>query len=302
MNELEAMETFVRVVDSGSFSAAAQTLGAAQPTISRRIAALEAHLGAGLLVRTTRSVRLTSVGERYLDKSRRALAAIEDARRTARAGRDAAAGRLRVSAPISFGTAWLAPRLPAFMAAHPRVELQLQLADRFEDLSREAADVGLRIGGPNTAELRGKRLATVRRHVVASPGWLSRNGGAHPDVQALEGAAALVFPPDSAFHGWQVQVGEDVQTLLPRPVLSAGNGDFLRVLALRGEGLALLPRWIVAEDLARGTLVRLFDEATEAARELWVVWPARQYVSEASRAFRRWVQVELSTKAAGAVV
>jgi hypothetical protein len=153
-NELMAMQTFLAVVEQQSFSAAARVLGVGQPSVSRRISDLEAHLETALLVRTTREVRPTEAGLRYYEAARTALAAVESARATARVEAAALTGTLRVGSGTLFADTWLAPRISAWLEEHPELRLEFELSDAYVDLVSSRLDVSLCFGGPDTAELR----------------------------------------------------------------------------------------------------------------------------------------------------
>lgn len=287
MNELLAMRTFVGVVEAGSFSAAARVMGTTQPSVSRRVAELEAQLETSLLVRSTRRLSLTDAGRRYHEAALRALAAVDDARRAARSDRVEVRGRLRVTAPVSFSTAWLAPRLGRFLADNPGVDLMLSFSERHVDLVESGMDLGIRIGGPDRADLMGRRLGRIRRHLVASPGWVERHG--HPRrLEELTSARGLVFSSEARWEGWPVRVDGEPRRLRPARILRATSGDFLRVLVLEGEGIALLPDWLVADPIARGELVELLPEAELEGLDLWMVWPHQRHQSLPARRFITW--------------
>lgn len=283
MNDLEAMRTFVLVADASSFSAAAAALGVGQPTVSRRIAELEEHLGVPLLQRSTRSVKLTESGARYLAEIRAALQAV-DAARDAVAGPRPLDGRLRVSAGVAFASVWLCPRLPAFLAAHPALDVDLHLVDRHVDLVADGVDLALRVGGPDAATVTGRRLRMVERWFVASPEWVRREG--EPcDVGDLRRHTGLLFAPTD--H-WPRDFG-DPDRVAPRRVIAATSGQTLLGLALAGVGVALLPDWLVERDIGQARLVRLLPDTRVDALPLWVVWPTHRFQQAAARAFVDWV-------------
>ncbi|MGF1467392.1 MAG: LysR family transcriptional regulator [Sandaracinaceae bacterium] len=293
MGELEAMATFVCVVESGSFSAAARLLGTSQPSVSRRVRALEGSLGASLLTRTTRRLSLTEAGQRYYEAARRALAAIEEARSAATETRTSTRGRLRITAPVSFSTSWLAPRVPRFFEAYPAVELRLHFTEQHVDLVEEGMDLGIRVGGPESAELVGRRVGQVRRHLVASRAWVHDHGRPQRP-EDLDDAHGLVFSSSTRWDGWPVTIRGQRLHVAPRRRTFATSGDFLRVLVQRGEGVALLPDWLVHDDLEAGRLERLLPDATTASVGLWLVWPAQRYPSASAEAFVDWFCAEAS--------
>jgi DNA-binding transcriptional LysR family regulator len=273
---------------SGTFSSAAAALGIGQPTVSRRVAELEQALGVSLFDRTTRSVALTEAGARYLDELRPALEAIDAAAEAVR-GPGPLGGRLRVAASVSFAVAWLCPRLPAFLAAHPDLGLDLHLADRHVDLVAEAMDVAVRIGGPDVPTLTGRRLRVVERWYVASPEWIATHG--EPLTPSdLARHTGLVFAPAGIWP--RAFEGED--QVAPRRVVAATSGQALIELARAGVGVAMLPDWLVERDLERGTLVRVLRGHAGVPLPLWVVWPHRRTVGGGVRAFVEWMSAEAS--------
>lgn len=288
MNELEGMRTFVAVADAGSFTAAARSLGTRQPTVSRRIAELEASLGADLLVRSTRSVALTDVGARYLERAREALDAAAAAREVAAGGE--LEGVLRVTAPVALTEAWLASRLPTFLAEHPALDVLLELSERHFDLVADGIDVAVRVGGPDTAVLAGRRLRPVERWFVASPAWVAAQGQPRTPTD-LEPHTGLVFAPAGTRpRGWTV----GGRAVTPARAITSTNGQPLRRLALDGVGVALLPDWLVGNDVERGQLVRLLDDVAIPRLDLWVVWPSQRYVRAATRTFVDWLAAQVA--------
>jgi DNA-binding transcriptional LysR family regulator len=298
MDELEGMLTFVRVVEARSFSGAAKVLGTTQPSVSRRIHALEQRLGASLLVRSTRSLSLTEAGQRYYQAAGRAIAAVEEARLAATDATANARGRLRITAPVSFSTSWLAPRLDGFIRLYPAVELKLYFSEQHLDLIATGMDLAIRIGGPVSAEVKGLSLGNVKRHLVASSLWVQRHGmPEHPND--LSQAHALVFTSEVFWEGWQAIVQGEPSLIHIPSYTCANSGDFLRKLALSGNGVALLPEWLIDDDLASGRLVSLLPEALFPPLELWLVWPLQRYQSAAARRFIDWFVAHAKTCAWG---
>lgn len=284
MNELSNLETFVKVADLGSFTEAARALGVRQPTVSRRVAELERSLGVALVVRTTRRVSLTEAGLRTLEPARVALDALERTREAAHAP-DELEGILRIAAPVSFTTVWLAPRLGSFLERHPALDVVLELSERHVDLVGEGLDVAVRIGGPDQATLMGRRLRPVRRHLVASPAFLARHGPLE-QPEDLERHTGLVFAPAGQQpRVFQVQ-GRDIA---PARVVTVSNGLPLRQLARDGVGVAMLPDWLVEDDIEAGRLVRVLPELSAPPLDLWVVWPRHRFQRAATRAFVDWM-------------
>src|SRR4029077_9635134 len=176
MDRLAAMETFVAVVDSGSFSAAARRLNVGQPAVSKLIAQLEDRLGVKLLVRTTRGLTATEAGLNYYERARRSIEEADDAELAARGAGTSLTGKLRVSALVTFARIHLMPHIPEFLARHPDLELEVVLDDRNVDLVQEGIDVALRMGRLVDSALTARRIARCRHAVLATPTYFARAG------------------------------------------------------------------------------------------------------------------------------
>ena len=176
MDRFAAIESFVKVAETRSFSEAARRLRSSKSAISRNVGALEAELGARLFHRTTRSLTLTEAGRGYFERASRILADLEEANLAVTQLQSAPRGRLRVNAPMSFGFLHLAQALPDFLAIHPDVSVELVMNDRFVDLVDEGFDVAVRIGSMEDSSLIARRLAPVRRVACASPAYLKARG------------------------------------------------------------------------------------------------------------------------------
>jgi DNA-binding transcriptional LysR family regulator len=288
MNELENIAAFVQVADRGSFTEAAKALGVRQPTVSRRVAELEEALESALVVRTTRSVSLTDAGQRYLEHARGVLEQVAESRDVVRR-EGALAGELRLTAASSLVEHVLCLELPSFLDKYPRVDVFMNLTERHLDLAAERIDVALRVGGPDSADLAGRRLRSVERWLVASSAWVAAHG-MPASVGALEGHTGLVFAAsDSHPRGWSMG-GTWVE---PRRVLVCTSGTPLKALVLSGVGVAVLPDWMVAEDVASGRLIRLLPDALSPSLALWLVWPRHRYQRAVSRALVDWATERL---------
>lgn len=287
MNELENLVTFVRVADAGGFTAAARSLAVAQPTVSRRISELEAALGVALVQRTTRQLSITEAGLRFLERAREVVDAVERARDAARLS-GPLRGELRITAPVSFTHVWLGPRLGQFVHEHPTLDVFLDVADRHVDLVAERMDVAVRIGGPDDANLAGRRLRPGERWFVASPSWLEAHG--HPTSFAeLAQHTGLIFAAAGTQPvGWTL----GGVAVAPQRTIVASSGLILAQFAKEGLGVALLPDWLVERDLATGALVRILAELQSPRLDLWVVWPVHRYQRAATRAFIEWMTLQ----------
>src|SRR5437879_5055192 len=191
MDRLAAMEAFVLVVDTGSFSAAARRLHVGQPAVSKLVAQLEERLGVKLLVRTTRGLTATEAGLNYYERARRLIEEADEAELAARGAGSSLTGKLRVSAAVTFARIHLMPRLPEFLARHPGLELDFVLDDRNVDLVQEGIDVGLRMGRLAVSSLTARRIASVRHVVVGTPAYFARAGEPTAPAQLSAHQAAI---------------------------------------------------------------------------------------------------------------
>jgi DNA-binding transcriptional LysR family regulator len=285
MDRLTAIETFVRVSETQSFSEAARRLRSSKSAVSRQVAALEAELGVRLFHRTTRSLTMTEAGRSYFERASRILADLEEANLSVSQLQSSPRGRLRVNAPMSFGFLHLAPALPDFLFRYPEIEVDVTLNDRFVDLVDEGFDVAVRIGSLEDSSLVARKLAPIRRAVCASPTYLKARGvPASPDDLRTHDCLCNSNVPLSrewrfiAADGrpWPVEV---------RGRLSANNGDTLKVAALRGLGLVNLPTFIVGSDLQAASLVTVLDKFVAQDMTVNAVYPHSRHLSPKVRAF-----------------
>jgi DNA-binding transcriptional LysR family regulator len=281
---IHAAQVFVRVADAGSFIRAAEQLDASNAAVTRQVAALEKHLGARLLHRTTRRISLTSSGEAFLEKARQILAYVAEAESLAGERRAQPAGTLRLSAPLSFGMAHLSRLLPAFRARYPKLRLDIDLSDRVVDLVADGVDVALRITRQPSENLVARRIAPVRLALCAAPLYLDRRGAPkHPSELAQHDTLSYSYL--SAGDTWQFsRAGETVAVRID-PAVHATNGELLRELALAGGGIILQPSFIVGSDLMRGTLAPVLPEWKMHELALYAVYLSARHLSPKVRAF-----------------
>lgn len=279
MDRFLEMQVFSGVVEAGSFTAAADTLGMSKAAVSRHVAELEERLGVRLLHRTTRKLSPTTEGEIFHARCRELLANLFEAEAeiTARSGE--AAGLLKVNVPVSFGLMHLAALWPAFLARHPRLSLDITLSDRIVDLVEEGFDCAVRIGQLPASTLISRRLASTRLVLCASPGYLRRRGEpVQPsDLPAHDVISYSLF---SSGENWSFTGPEGEQLsvkVLPR--VRTNSGDTCRAAAVQDQGLILQPSFIVGPDLAAGTLVETMAGYRSRELGIYAVYPSRKFVS-----------------------
>ncbi|WP_394847052.1 LysR family transcriptional regulator [Pendulispora brunnea] len=249
------MFVFVRLVETGSFSRAAQELATSPATVSRRLSRLEEHLEVHLVHRTTRHFALTEAGWLFYERAREILRAVENAERSIKTMNNVAAGSLRVSASTAFGAMHLGPLLPEFIDRHPGLRVELILEDRYVDLVAEGFDVAVRIGGEWASNLRSRRLSRERAIVCAAPAYLDRRG--IPSTPAeLEGHTLLRH---TVVPRWLFRVDGSIVEVESGTNIVCNNVTVLREAAIRGLGLAYLPHFALIDSLAKGELVGVLE-------------------------------------------
>ncbi len=285
IDRFAALEAFVKVAETQSFSEAARRLRSSKSAVSRSVGALEAELGSRLINRTTRSLNLTEAGRAYFERVSRILSDLDDADRALSQLQASPRGRLMVSAPMSFGFLHLAPALPEFLARFPEVDVDLSLNDRFVDLVDEGFDLALRIGALPDSSLMARRIAPIRVTLCASADYFRRRGTPQTpeDLKAHE---CLRNSNVARTQEWRF-VDQDGKPSLVSVSgrVSANNGDTLRVLALSGFGIATLPTFIVGADLRAGALVSALDRFVPQPLAMSAVYPHSRHLSPKVRAF-----------------
>jgi DNA-binding transcriptional LysR family regulator len=282
MLDLPALASFVAVVNAGSFVGAADALGLSKAAVSRHVAQLEARLGVRLLHRTTRRLSLTDEGLRFHARATELLAMAEELEAEAHSGSGEASGLLRINAPVTFGNLHLAPLWPGFVAAHPKVALDVTLNDRVVDLVEEGYDLAVRITSLKTSQLVSRRLATTRLVLCASPDYLARHGApGHP--QDLAGHEVVSYSYFSGGDDWRFQGPEGEVDARVRPRIHTNSGDTCRTAALQGHGIILQPDFLVGPDLRQGSLVELMPRYRSVELGIHAVFASRRHLSKKTR-------------------
>ncbi|KZM51078.1 LysR family transcriptional regulator [Labrenzia sp. OB1] len=258
MDLFTAMRTFVEVVHAGSMNAAALRLNVSSALVGQRIAGLEDHLQARLLNRTTRQHSLTAFGESYLEQCRDILELVDLSEGKASDQQRQPQGRLRIAAPVSFGTAALMPALKGFTDMAPDVEIDLILSDSNEDLIADGFDAAFRIGRLEDSTLLQLQLAPYRMMVCASPAYLTEHG--EPQIPSdLDRFRAVLFSRTGR-RPWRFRKGAEERSWAPKATISVNSGPAVRNAAMAGMGVALLPEALVQGDMAAGTLSQILPD------------------------------------------
>ncbi|MFG6488052.1 LysR family transcriptional regulator [Roseateles sp. BYS78W] len=293
MDRLQAMQTLVRVVELGSFSAAARETGSTQSAVSKQVAALEKALGAQLLARSTRALKLTEAGERYVEQARRLVAEIAEAESELRAGEHRLQGTLRVAASVTFGRRQLMPLVRSFLAAHPGVQIDLRLNDGFIDLIEQGIDIAVRIGEQPDSSFVARRIGTTHRAVMACRGYFEQRGIAPPRQPAdLARHDCIVYSELRTGPIWTFEAGSQAAAPPGSEVsvrvggtLRTNSGEAVREALLSGMGLAYSPTWLFDVELASGEVEVVMPQWLGRSLPIQLVSPPQRRLSGKVKAF-----------------
>ncbi|HWA12783.1 MAG TPA: LysR family transcriptional regulator [Burkholderiales bacterium] len=294
MDRLMAMEVFVRIVETGSFSAVAREMGMTQPTVSKQLTALEKKLRTRLLNRSTRQLSLTEAGSAYYESSKRIIDTVREAEGNLGILQTQLTGVLRVNSSIGLGQTYLGPLLLKFQDAHPGLSLDLSYADRFVDLVEEGIDVAIRIGKLNDSTLAARRIGSSQRCVIASPAYLEKHG--RPRVPAdLVNHNCLLYAYLSTGNEWTFQgPGGEIRVKVSGN-FRANNGEAIRQAVFANLGIAVSPDWLIQHELEQGRLVAILEDFAPPPAEINAVYPSARHVSAKVRAFTEFVRTEFQT-------
>jgi DNA-binding transcriptional LysR family regulator len=293
MDKYQEMRVFAAVVDAGSFVSASETLGMSKAAVSRYVSELELRLGARLMHRTTRKLSLTTEGELFMVRCRDILSTIEACEEEISTRSATASGLLKVSVPVSFGIRHLAPLWSEFLELHPKVTLDVQLADRVIDLVDEGFDLAVRIAGLPDSSLVSRRLASTRLVLCAAPSYLKRCGTPeHPSDLAQHevlGYSLMAMGDQWQFTGPQGPVSAKV-----RPRMWSNNGDTCIAAAVQGAGIQLQPTFLIEQHLASGQLVEILPQYRSVELGIYAVYPSRKFVLPKLRALVDFLATKLA--------
>jgi DNA-binding transcriptional LysR family regulator len=296
MDSFAGFEVFARVVEAGSFTAAASGLGMAKSSVSETVRALEDRLGVRLLDRTTRRVRPTGAGQVFYARCRRVLEEAQAARIEAQTHQATPTGQLRIAAPEGFARRYVVPGLPAFLAAHPALEIELVEGAGLVRLVEEQFDLAIRVTRSLDEGLVVRQLATSRPIIAAAPGYLAAHGMpmCPEDVTRHR---CVAYSPLSWAHTWRftgrAEGAPSEQVVAVRPILLLNSIESLVAAARAGIGLTVLPDWAVTEALAEGSLTRVLRDFETPASGIYAVYPTNRLITPAVRLFVNHLTREL---------
>lgn len=287
MDRYQAMATFVRVVESGSFSAAARHLNVGQPAVSKTIAQLESRLQVSLLIRSTHGLTPTEAGQRFYERARNALQEADEAELAAKGAGAGLSGRLRVSAATTFARLHVIPRLPQFLAAHPHLDVDIILDDRMIDLMAEGVDISLRLGALSDSTAVARKIATGGRSVLATPAYLARAGMPQSPAD-LANHEAIVYSQLPSVWSFTRDGAAVSVSVTGRLRVSAAEG--LRAAILTDMGLTIASDWMFGPELENGAVVRVLKAWSLPSIDLWAVFPVGHMMTAKARQFASFVE------------
>lgn len=282
MDLLAALKSFVRLAETGSFSAVAREAGATQPAISRQISALEAHLGARLVQRSTRSLRLTDDGQDLLVHARQILDAVAQTQAAIGRQRDAPAGLVRLGAPIVFARLYLAPHLGRLLARYPELTVEIVSSDDVTDMVASGLDLSLRVGEITDGSLVARHVGGFTVAAVAAPEYLAT----HPEPQTPEDLAShecILFTRLPQPRVWQFGGPEGARRVAVDGRLRVNEIEAAMAAAIAGAGVALLPTWLIRDEVASGALRRVLTAFQVPRRPISLVYPSRRFLAPRTR-------------------
>ena len=297
MNRLSAMEAFVRVIDTGSFSGAARQLRIGQPAISKAIAQLEERLDVRLLLRSTHGLTPTESGQNFYEHAKRSIEEAEEADLAARGASAALSGRLRISAAVTFARLHVMPHLPAFLEQHPALDVDVVLDDRNVDLIEAGIDVALRMGALFDSTLTARKIGQARRLVLGTPSYFNKVGEPQTPTD-LVAHQAVIYDQRGGGAAWTFRQGAAETTVTVKGRVSVTAAEGVREAVFSDLGLTISSEWMFAPELRAGRVRAVLHDWSLPAIDLWAVFPTGRQASAKARAFATFIERRLFGSAA----
>jgi len=286
MDRYQAMLTFIRVVETGSFSAAARQLGVGQPAVSKTIAQLEGRLQVSLLIRSTHGLTPTEAGQGFYERALGAVREADEAELAAKGAGAGLSGRLRVSAATTFARLHVIPKLGPFLEVHPQLDVEIILDDRMIDLVAEGVDISLRLGTLSDSSVVARKLATGGRSVLATPAYLARAGVPRTPAE-LADHGAIVY--SQLPNVWSFTREGAVVSVTVAGRLRASAAEGIRAAVLADMGMTIASDWMFEPELEAGEVVRVLTGWSLPTIDLWAVFPTGRMVTAKARQFADFV-------------
>ena len=285
MDRFENMGAFIRIVEAGSISGAADRLGVAKSAVSRRLKELEGHLGVELFHRTTRRMNLTDSGRAFYHQSVRILEDVLEAEHATSQSHGTLKGSLKIALPSTFGLMHMGPAINEFLRAHPQIEFDLDFNDREVDLIQEGFDLAIRIANLPDSSLIARRLAPIKSVISASPSYLECMGAPQTPNELTE-HKCLVYSLLRDHEYWHLtdSSGREIRTKID-PYLKASTGEFLKDAAVEGMGIIMVPSFIAYKEIENGALVQILEDYNPPQIDAHALYPQTRHLSQRVRAF-----------------
>ena len=283
MDKFVCLQTFVKVVEHGGFAAAARVLNSSRSAANKAVLQLEKHLGVPLLTRSTRRVQPTEAGSVFYEKCVSLLEDLEQAEAAISQLQQEPRGRLKINAPMTFGTLQLSPAIARFMARYPDIQVEMVLNDRLVDPISEGFDLTVRIAiNPEVTDLVARQIALIPQVLCAAPTYIARHGAPQHPAE-LNGHTCLHYGHLQMGEPWKLRGTDGEHTVVVKGALCANNGEVLRDAALEGLGITVLPVFLVGQALQQNHLINLMPEFQPPPLRLYVIYPPQRYLSAKTR-------------------
>ena len=277
MGQLENMQVFVRIVEAGSITKAAEQLNLAKSAVSKRLGDLETRLGSKLINRTTRTSSLTDAGNQYYQRVKLLIGEVDSLNGDMACKTQVLSGSLRLAVPLSFGISHLTPAIDVFMRQHPDLHIEIDFSDRKVDIIEGGYDLAFRIGSLPDSGLQARKITPIKHAICASPSYLKRQG--MPTTPKELATHKIVKYGNWPLAGMPLLDRKGQQHLVNMDAcLTANNGDAMKQIALSGHGIVMLPTFIVWDALAKGDLVPILENYSLATMHAYAVYPSTRYL------------------------
>ena len=289
MDRITAMETFVSVVEAGSFSAAARRMNIGQPAVYKSVSKLKKKLGVRLLLRSTRGLSITDAGQKFYEHAKVAINKVDEAEQSISDSDQNLTGKLRISAAVTLARLHIIPNLNLFTEQHPNLDIDIILDDRQVDLIAEGADVALRMGTLHDSNMVARKIASSPRLIIGSPDYFAK--AEIPKSPAdLSQHQAIIYSQPAGGESWSLsKAGKEVSVTVSGHV-SVNAAEGIRAAVLNGMGLTIASRWMFSKELLDGKVVSVLDDWTIPPVDLWAVFPSGRLISTKARAFVAFVE------------
>ena len=284
MGQLEDIQIFLRVVDAGGISRAADQLNIAKSAVSRRLAQLEARLETKLIHRTTRRISLTEEGKLYYQQALNVVDSVKALDSMLVTSDEGFQGQLNLALPLSFGLLHLTSVIDAFMQKHPKLKIKVDLSDKEINLVEEGVDVAFRIGTLNDSSIQARKILPIKLVVCASPEYIEKCGEP-TSVAALSESTFLRYSSEGSNTFTLTNKQGKEESFVVKGRLQSNNGDFLKELALKGQGLIVMPTFVCWRELQSGELVRVLPDYELASLNAYAIYPQNRFLSQSARGF-----------------